>query len=214
MTVQAAARPLLEVARDLELSPADLMPARATYGAGEVLWTKEADRALAQIETMHVAGSDDPVRLGRPEEFDITVRDVILAAGDVVPLLGDILRMPSLPAVPPAERMNLVNGEAVGVSAPLAPQTHIYGNMGPHVKTTIDLPDDLLIAAKKKAAESRTTLRVLFERGLRHVLAERRSAGTRRSTPRIRWVTVRGGLPPGLDVADRTKMHDWIRRQR
>jgi len=62
-----------------------------------------------------------PLLLGRPEEFNITVRDVILAAGAgyVVPLLGDIMRMPGLPAVPQAERMDLVNGEAVGVSAPL-----------------------------------------------------------------------------------------------
>jgi formate--tetrahydrofolate ligase len=43
------------------------------------------------------------------------VRDVILAAGAgyVVPLLGDIMRMPGLPVSPQAERMDLVNGEVV-----------------------------------------------------------------------------------------------------
>ncbi|HPA95103.1 MAG TPA: formate--tetrahydrofolate ligase, partial [Thermoanaerobaculia bacterium] len=52
-----------------------------------------------------------------PEEFDITVRNVILAAGAgfVVPLLGDILRMPGLPASPQAVRMDLVDGKVVGL---------------------------------------------------------------------------------------------------
>lgn len=90
---------------------------------------------------------------------------------------------------------------------------HIYGNMFYHMKTTIDLPDDLLIAAKKKAAESRSTLREIFERGLRRELSEAGGPGRRRATA-IRWVTAPGGLPPGLDVADRAAMHDWIRRQR
>jgi hypothetical protein len=80
------------------------------------------------------------------------------------------------------------------------------------MKTTIDLPDMLLIEAKKRAAESRTTLREIFERGLRRELADR-SAGARRAR-RIRWVTARGGLPRGLDVEDRARMHEWIRRER
>jgi len=92
-------------------------------------------------------------------------------------------------------------------------QDHIYGNMVSHMKTTVDLPDELLIAAKKRAAESRTTLRDLFEQGLRLVLA---GPGARRARAgrRIHWVVAKGGLPPGLDVTDRAKMHDWIRRQR
>jgi predicted transcriptional regulator len=43
------------------------------------------------------------------------------------------------------------------------------------MKTTVDLPDDLLIAAKKLAAERRTTLRSLIERGLRRELVARES---------------------------------------
>jgi len=79
------------------------------------------------------------------------------------------------------------------------------------MKTTIDLPDELLVSAKKQAAEARTTLRELFERGLRQELAHRaRAAPPRRR--RIRWVTAEGGLPPGLDVADRAAMHEWLRR--
>jgi hypothetical protein len=81
------------------------------------------------------------------------------------------------------------------------------------MKTTIDLPDELLIAAKQRAAELRCTLRTLIERGLRHELAGRTRSRTRRR-PRIRWVTSPGGLPPGLDVRDRAAMHDWLRRHR
>ena len=101
--------------------------ARAMYGAREVTWTREAQRALAQIETLGFGAlplciaktqkslSDDPQVVGRPEDFEITVRDVILAAGAgyVVPVLGDIMRMPGLPAAPQAERMDLVEGEVV-----------------------------------------------------------------------------------------------------
>jgi hypothetical protein len=84
-----------------------------------------------------------------------------------------------------------------------------------HMKTTIDLPDDLLIEAKKRAAETRTTLRKIFERGLRSELRRARGAGRGASrNRRIRWVTAPGGLPPGLDVADRQKMHDWLRHPR
>lgn len=81
------------------------------------------------------------------------------------------------------------------------------------VKTTIELPDGLLIAAKKRAAELRCTLRMLIEAGLRHELSDgKRRAAARR--PKIRWVTVRGGLPPGLNVRDRAAMHEWLRRHR
>ena len=99
--------------------------ARAMYGATEVTWTREAQRALAQVELLGFGGlplciaktqkslSDDPLIVGRPEDFEITVRDVILAAGAgyVVPLLGDIMRMPGLPRSPQAERMDLGDGE-------------------------------------------------------------------------------------------------------
>lgn len=76
------------------------------------------------------------------------------------------------------------------------------------MKTTVELPDDLMIEVKKTAAERRTTIRDLVERGLRRELAA--GAPQRNRRPRIRWVTVDGGLPPGLDVGDRAAMHDWI----
>ena len=91
--------------------------------------------------------------------------------------------------------------------------THKYGNTVYHMKTTIELGDDLFLLAKKRAAEQRRSLRSLVEEGLRTVLAPLRGAkqGTRK---KIRWVTVRGGLPPDLDLADREAMHRWIAAER
>jgi hypothetical protein len=88
--------------------------------------------------------------------------------------------------------------------------THNYGNMVCSMKTTIELPDELLIAAKKRAAEIRRPLRSLIEEGLRWRLALRDRPKPARSRT-IRWVTVKGGLPADLDITDREKMHDWLR---
>ncbi len=104
--------------------------ARAMYGAHEVVWSKAAGSGLALAESFGYGNlplcvaktqkslSDDPKRLGRPEDFDITVREVLLAAGAgyLVPILGDMLRMPGLPAVPAAEHIDLVDGRVVGLS--------------------------------------------------------------------------------------------------
>jgi hypothetical protein len=79
------------------------------------------------------------------------------------------------------------------------------------MKTTIELPDELFVAAKKRAAELRCSLKALIERGLRAELRQPRRAARRRR--RIRWVTVRGGVPPGMDVADRESMYRWIGRR-
>ena len=75
------------------------------------------------------------------------------------------------------------------------------------MKTTIDLPDDLLIAAKKRAAELRQPLRALIADGLRLRLKE---SSPRRKRRKLRFMTVAGGLPPGLDLSDRAKMHEWL----
>ena len=79
------------------------------------------------------------------------------------------------------------------------------------MKTTIELPDDLFIAAKRRAAEERTTLRAIVERGLRAQLRGPRTGRSRAGRRAIRWVTVDGGLPVGLDIRDRAAMHDWLR---
>lgn len=80
------------------------------------------------------------------------------------------------------------------------------------MKATVELPDSLFVAAKKRAAELRRPLRTLIERGLRRELDRDRSARAEpRKRVKLRWVTVKGGLPPGVDVSDRAAMHEWLR---
>lgn len=84
--------------------------------------------------------------------------------------------------------------------------------MGCCMKTTIELPDDLFIEAKKAAAEGRTTIKAIVERGLRQELRAVAKRGGKR--PAIRWVTVAGGVAEGLDVADREQMAEWLGHDR
>jgi hypothetical protein len=80
------------------------------------------------------------------------------------------------------------------------------------MKTTVELPDDLLLEAKRKALETGTTLRDIMERALRRDL--RPSGRSTRRPRRIRWVTSAGGPPPGLDVSDRGNMWSWMQKER
>lgn len=72
----------------------------------------------------------------------------------------------------------------------------------------MELPDRLLIDVKKHAAEQRTTIRALIERGLRHELGQKTPA--KKPKLAIKWVTVPGGPPKGWDVSDREKMMEWL----
>ena len=80
------------------------------------------------------------------------------------------------------------------------------------MKATVELPDELLIQAKKHAAEHRTTIRALIESGLRNELT-RKPAGNGRPK-KIRWVTIPAGLPRGLDLSSRAKMMEFVVRER
>ena len=53
--------------------------------------------------------SDDPTKLGAPEDFDVTIKQVKVSAGAgfIVVLTGDIMTMPGLPRVPAAERIDV-----------------------------------------------------------------------------------------------------------
>ena len=53
----------------------------------------------------------------------------------------------------------------------------IYYDMGAHMKTTIEIADDLLVRAKREARRQRTTLRAVVEEALRQRLADRAPAG-------------------------------------
>jgi len=103
--------------------------AKEIYRAGRVVFISSAARALADFERLgygalpvciaKVPGSlsDDPKLHGRPRDFDVMVRElrVNAGAGLVVVLTGDVLRMPGLPKRPLAERIDLVDGEVVGL---------------------------------------------------------------------------------------------------
>ena len=104
--------------------------ARQVYGADRVVFTLEAEKKLALISRLGFARlpvcmaktqnslSDDPGLLGRPTGFRLTVRDARVSAGAdfVVIYTGTILTMPGLPPRPAAEKMQLVDGQVVGLS--------------------------------------------------------------------------------------------------
>ena len=67
-----------------------------------------------------------------------------------------------------------------------------YDNMGSHMKTTIEIADDLLVRAQLVAKRRRTTLRALTEEGLRLVLAKEQKGSAKKLPP---LVTFRGRGP-------------------
>jgi hypothetical protein len=83
--------------------------------------------------------------------------------------------------------------------------THKDGSMVSHMKTTVDIADDLLIEAKKRAVELRRPLRALVEEGLRLRLA---TPGAR-ERPKIKWVVAEGGAPAAM--RERDTMYEWMR---
>ena len=100
--------------------------AREIYGADGVEYAPAARKALTNLEKLGFGNlpicvaktqyslSDDQRKLGRPENFTITVRDVYVSAGAgfVVVLTGEIIQMPGLPRVPAAENID-VNADGV-----------------------------------------------------------------------------------------------------
>ena len=76
------------------------------------------------------------------------------------------------------------------------------------MRTTIDIPDDLLAKAKQFAAESRRPLRAVIEDALREALT-RRSRSSRSKSARIVLTTFHGGgLQPGVDLDDGASLLD------
>jgi len=59
--------------------------------------------------------SDDPKIIGRPQGFTITIREIEIAAGAgfLIPITGDMMRMPGLPAHPASENINIDNNGTI-----------------------------------------------------------------------------------------------------
>jgi formate--tetrahydrofolate ligase len=93
------------------------------YGAQAIDFTPQAKTALKRIRKWGLEGlpiciaktqkslSDNPDLLGRPKDFLVTVRDVLVAAGAgfLIPITGEIMRMPGLPVHPSAEAIDIDN---------------------------------------------------------------------------------------------------------
>ena len=96
------------------------------YGADKVVYTAAAARQKKRLTELGYGNlpicmaknqyslSDDPKKLGRPEGFDITIREIYVnaGAGFLVALTGDVMTMPGLPKKPAAEGID-VNDDGV-----------------------------------------------------------------------------------------------------
>jgi formate--tetrahydrofolate ligase len=95
--------------------------ATKVYGAADVAYSREAERDLRRIRKLELEGlpvciaktqkslSDDPKLTGRPEGFTLHIRGIEIAAGAgfLVPLSGNMMRMPGLPAAPAALNIDI-----------------------------------------------------------------------------------------------------------
>ncbi len=95
--------------------------AQKIYGAARVEFSAAAKGRLRKIKELGLEQlpvciaktqkslSDDPAKLGRPEGFTLSIRDIEIAAGAgfLVPIAGAIMRMPGLPANPAAEQIDI-----------------------------------------------------------------------------------------------------------
>lgn len=101
--------------------------AKEIYRADGVVYTLEAEKSLSEIIKMgkenlpiciaktQYSISDDASKLGYPKNFNITIRDLTLSsgAGFIVALAGNILKMPGLPKIPAAEKINIDNNSKI-----------------------------------------------------------------------------------------------------
>ena len=104
--------------------------AKEIYGAGSVSYSAAAKKAIKKIKDMGFGNlpvcmaktqyslSDDQNKLGRPQGFDLSVRDVYVSAGAgfVVALTGAIMTMPGLPKKPAADSIDVdAEGKITGL---------------------------------------------------------------------------------------------------
>ncbi|MCX6190294.1 MAG: formate--tetrahydrofolate ligase [Bacteroidetes bacterium] len=101
------------------------------YGADNVEYSAKARSGLKTIKALGYDNlpicmaktqkslSDNESKIGRPRNFNVTVREFEFAAGAgfVIPILGDMMRMPGLPVTPASEGMDIdANGKITGLS--------------------------------------------------------------------------------------------------
>lgn len=103
---------------------------REIYRADRVVYDKKAIKALKMIDELgydkfpiciaktQYSFSDDASLLGAPRDFEMHVNDIVVTTGAemIVVIMGSIMRMPGLPKVPNAEKIDIVNGEIDGLS--------------------------------------------------------------------------------------------------
>ncbi|MEO2262723.1 formate--tetrahydrofolate ligase [Dorea sp. YH-dor228] len=113
----------MEYVYDVDASIKEKIEAIATkvYGADGVDYTTKANKEIKNLEAIGLGNlpicmaknqyslTDDAKKLGRPENFRITIRDITASAGAgfLVALTGDIMKMPGLPKVPSAEKIDV-----------------------------------------------------------------------------------------------------------
>ena len=104
--------------------------AKELYGAAAIDYTSEAKNDLKKVMDLGLdklpvciaktqkSLSDNPKVLGRPKDFVVTVRQIEIAsgAGFIIPITGSIMRMPGLPDIPAAEKIDIDNnGKITGL---------------------------------------------------------------------------------------------------
>lgn len=104
--------------------------AKKIYGAATVSFSTKALTKLKYAEDhgmslfpvcvakTQYSFSQDPTCYGAPKDFNFDIADIVLNTGSemVVAIAGEIIRMPGLPKVPQAQKIDIVNGEIVGLS--------------------------------------------------------------------------------------------------
>ena len=100
------------------------------YGAASVTYTTLAEKKLKQIASLGIAHypiciaktqysfSSDPKAYGAVRDFELKVRDIIINNGAemIVVIMGEIMRMPGLPKVPQASKIDIVDRQVEGLS--------------------------------------------------------------------------------------------------
>lgn len=106
---------------DMPVKEKIMAVATKVYGAADVAYSREAERDLRRIRKLELEGlpvciaktqkslSDDPKLTGRPEGFTLHIRGIEIAAGAgfLIPLSGNMMRMPGLPAAPAALNIDI-----------------------------------------------------------------------------------------------------------